>query len=106
MRFRLRLGTITAILVALSGTAAVAGGTPSGTTITNTVTLDYTVGGVNQPQVSTSATFVVDTKIDLTVTKNAEDPIFRRLHHPRHARAPPALLSRLRLRGAPLQIPE
>ena len=75
MTFRSRLGTASAILVALSGTTAVAGGTPSGTTITNTVTLDYTVGGVNQTQVSASATFVVDTKIDMTVTKNADASI-------------------------------
>ncbi|HEX8569303.1 MAG TPA: hypothetical protein VF699_05195 [Caulobacteraceae bacterium] len=40
--------------------------------MTNTVTLDYSVGGVPQTAVQASATFVVDTKIDLTVTKNAD----------------------------------
>ena len=72
MNRRFGLSAATVILVALSGTTALAGGTPSGTTVTNTVTLDYTVGGVNQTQVSASATFVVDTKVDHTVTKNAD----------------------------------
>ena len=72
---RLGLSAATVILVALSGTTALAGGTPSGTTVTNTVTLDYTVGGVAQTQVSASATFVVDNKVDLTVTKNADASI-------------------------------
>ena len=72
-RFGLSAGTV--ILVALSGTTAFAGGTPSGTTVTNTVTLDYTVGGVAQTQVSASATFVVDNRLDHTVTKNADASI-------------------------------
>jgi uncharacterized repeat protein (TIGR01451 family) len=45
-----------------------ADGTPSGTPIDNTATIDYTVGGVGQTQiVSNTASFVVDNKIDLTV---------------------------------------
>lgn len=40
--------------------------------MSNTVTLDYQVGGTAQPQLSSTATFVVDTKVDLTVTKNAD----------------------------------
>src|SRR3712207_9370937 len=69
---RFGLSTATVILVALSGTTALAGGTPSGTTVTNTVTLDYSVGGVAQTQVSASATFVVDNRLDHTATKNAD----------------------------------
>lgn len=42
-------------------------GTASNTTITNTATLDYTVGGISQDQLSDSADFLVDNKIDLTV---------------------------------------
>ena len=75
MNRRLGLSVTTALLVALNGTTAMAGGTPSGTTVTNTVTLDYTVGGVAQTQVSASATFVVDNKIDHTVTKNSDASI-------------------------------
>ena len=47
---------------------AMAAGTASGTTISNSAVVNYDVGGVNQPNVnSNTATFVVDTKIDLTV---------------------------------------
>ncbi len=46
---------------------ALADGTASGTTISNTVLLDYTVGGVGQDQLSDTTDFVVDNKIDLTV---------------------------------------
>ncbi|RKX33849.1 MAG: hypothetical protein DRP71_08990, partial [Verrucomicrobia bacterium] len=43
--------------------------TPSGTSIDNTATLDYFVGGTQQAQVtSNTASFVVDNKVDLTVT--------------------------------------
>ena len=49
--------------------AALAQNTPSGTTITNTATLDYSVAGTPQAQVaSNSANFLVDNKVDLTVT--------------------------------------
>ncbi len=56
--------------VVISGLAAnaQAAGTASGTTVSNAATVDYQVGGVAQPTVnSNTATFVVDTKIDLTV---------------------------------------
>jgi uncharacterized repeat protein (TIGR01451 family) len=49
--------------------AALAQNTASGTPIDNTATLDYTVGGTPQAQVSSNtASFVVDNKVDLTVT--------------------------------------
>jgi uncharacterized repeat protein (TIGR01451 family) len=49
--------------------AALAQNTPSGTPITNTATLDYSVSGTPQAQVSSiPVTFVVDNKVDLTVT--------------------------------------
>ncbi len=48
---------------------ALAQNTPSGTSIGNTATLDYFVGGTQQAQVvSNTASFLVDNKIDLTVT--------------------------------------
>ncbi len=48
---------------------AMALGTPSGTSIDNSATLDYSVGGVSQTQiVSNTASFLVDNKVDLTVT--------------------------------------
>jgi len=56
-------------LVLLPAAAVLAAGTPSGTTVTNNATVDYRVGGVAQPQiVSNDAIFVVDNRIDLTVT--------------------------------------
>lgn len=61
-------------LLALSSVGALqsayAVGTPSGTTISNQATVDYSVGGVNQTQItSAAASFVVDSRIDLTVTE-------------------------------------
>ena len=48
---------------------ALAQNTPSGTTITNTATLDYSVAGTPQAQVASNpANFLVDNKVDLTVT--------------------------------------
>lgn len=51
--------------------AAQAAGTASGTSISNTATVDYTVGGVGQPTITTgpTGTFVVDTKVNLTVQR-------------------------------------
>lgn len=46
-----------------------AAGTAAGTTITNTVSVDYTVGGVNQNDATASDTITVDRKINVTVTR-------------------------------------
>jgi uncharacterized repeat protein (TIGR01451 family) len=54
---------------AIAVSPAFAAGTTAGTTITNNVTLDYKVGGVNQNQVSASDSFTVDRKVNLTVTE-------------------------------------
>src|SRR5262245_10560540 len=49
---------------------AYANGTASGTTISNQATVDYSVGGVSQAQItSAAASFVVDTKIDFNVAE-------------------------------------
>ncbi len=61
-------------LIALSSVGALhsafAVGTPSGTSISNQATVDYSVGGVNQSQItSAAASFVVDSRIDLTVSE-------------------------------------
>jgi hypothetical protein len=51
---------------------ALAAGTPSGTTISNNATLSYAVGGVTQTAVASgTASFVVDNKVNLTVTQVA-----------------------------------
>jgi uncharacterized repeat protein (TIGR01451 family) len=44
-----------------------AAGTPSGTTISNTATLAYSIAGTAQPNISSALTFLVDEKINLTV---------------------------------------
>src|SRR3546814_9132993 len=62
-------------LTALSSVAAVpafAAGTTAGTTITNTATVDYQVGGVAQGQQSASNNFTVDRKINLLVEEVAD----------------------------------
>jgi uncharacterized repeat protein (TIGR01451 family) len=61
-------------LIALSSfgvlQGAYASGTPSGTTINNQATVDYSVGGVNQTQITSAvASFQVDTRIDFTVSE-------------------------------------
>lgn len=49
---------------------AFAAGTAAGTDISNTASVDYTVGGVNQPDVpSNTSTFKVDRRINLTVAE-------------------------------------
>ncbi len=49
--------------------AAFAVGTPSGTPVRNSATVDYQVGGFAQPQItSNQVQFLVDNRIDLTVT--------------------------------------
>ena len=59
-------------LIALSSVGilqgAYANGTASGTSVTNQATVDYSVGGVSQTTItSPTASFVVDTRIDLNV---------------------------------------
>jgi uncharacterized repeat protein (TIGR01451 family) len=61
-----------ASLLAVSGVAAApafAAGTTAGTSIQNTITLDYKVGGVDQSQITTSDSFTVDRKVHLTVSE-------------------------------------
>jgi uncharacterized repeat protein (TIGR01451 family) len=57
-------------LAALASGAAWANGTTAGSTITNTATVGYTVGGVQQPDVnSNAASFVVDMLVNLSVAE-------------------------------------
>jgi len=50
---------------------ALAAGTVAGTTVSNTASVDYVVGGVNQTDVNSNAkTFVVDRKINMTVAES------------------------------------
>ena len=59
-----------AVAAALSGGAAHAAGTLSGTTISNTANLSFSVGGTAQtPIASTTASFVVDNKVNLSLVE-------------------------------------
>lgn len=60
-------------MVAVQSAPALAEGTSSGTTITNTVTVDYRVGGVDQSQETASDSFTVDRKVNMLVTR-VSDP--------------------------------
>jgi uncharacterized repeat protein (TIGR01451 family) len=60
-------------LIALQTAPAVAEGTRAGTTITNTATVDYRVGGVDQTRIVASDQFQVDRKVNLVVTR-VSDP--------------------------------
>ena len=64
------LGTVgAAALAALGASPALASGTASGTTITNTVSVNYKVGGVDQTATGASDSFKVDRKVNLTVAE-------------------------------------
>lgn len=64
------LGTVGALaLVAASASPAFAAGTAAGSTITNTVTVNYQVGTVAQTATGASNTFTVDRKVNLTVAE-------------------------------------
>ncbi len=63
------LGAVSAFaLVAFSVTPAMAEGTLSGSIITNTVTVDYSVGGVAQTTETANDSFTVDRKVNVVVT--------------------------------------
>lgn len=73
--FTAQIKRVSFALVALSSVGlysnvfAAVGETTAGATISNTATVDYTVGGVNQTDInSLPATFLVDKKVDLTVS--------------------------------------
>jgi uncharacterized repeat protein (TIGR01451 family) len=70
-RVKLAKASLAAVLLSSLGVmqSAYAVGTAAGTDITNTATVNYTVGGVNQTPVDSNiTTFEVDRKVDLTVT--------------------------------------
>jgi uncharacterized repeat protein (TIGR01451 family) len=61
-------GLLAALVMFIGGTStALAVGTASGITVTNTATVDYAVGG-NARSASDSVDFLVDNRVDLTVT--------------------------------------
>ena len=61
-------GSLVALAV-LGATPAFATGTQAGSTITNTVQVNYQVGGVAQNQIAASDSFTVDRKVNLTVAE-------------------------------------
>jgi uncharacterized repeat protein (TIGR01451 family) len=71
MKTQMRLlASASALAVAtIVASPAMAAGTASGTTITNTVSIDFQVGGVSQSQVTASDTFTVDRKVNLTLAE-------------------------------------
>ena len=68
IRFRNRAALGTILLAGISA-PAFAAGTTAGSTITNTVSIAYSVGGVAQTAVNASNAFTVDRKIALSVTE-------------------------------------
>ena len=64
-----RLATLIAVL--LFSQHAMAVGTPAGTPITNTASVDYTVGGIGQTAVVSAPTsFLVDNRVDFTLVES------------------------------------
>ena len=60
-----RLGALAGAL--LLGQQALAVGTAAGTDIDNTVTVDYDVNGIDQADLTSSVSFVVDRRVDFTI---------------------------------------
>lgn len=70
MTFRAQLiGGAALLALGMTASPALAAGTTAGSTITNTVTVDYQVGGVAQTAATASDTITVDRKINLTVAE-------------------------------------
>ena len=70
-KIALRVAPASMIAVAAAmASPAYAAQTVAGTTITNTVSVAYKVGGVTQPSLSASDTFTVDRKVNLTVVED------------------------------------
>src|SRR6476661_9341652 len=63
------IGSASALAMILASSPAYASGTTAGTTITNTATVNFQVGGVSQTSVSGSDSFTVDRKVNLTVAE-------------------------------------
>lgn len=66
---RMLCAVSTLALAAFGATPALADGTEAGTSITNTATVNYQVGGVAQTSQADSDTFVVDRKVNVTVAE-------------------------------------
>lgn len=63
------LGAASILALTAVASPALAAGTQSGSTITNTVTVNYKVGGVSQTAQQASNSFTVDRKVNLTVAE-------------------------------------
>lgn len=68
-RLKLLVATTTVTATLLNASAAFAAGTTVGTSVLNNVNVNYNVGGVAQTQKTASNTFVVDRKVNFTVTE-------------------------------------
>lgn len=64
------MGVASALALAAAASPALAAGTQSGTSITNTVSVNYNVGGVAQTAKTASDTFTVDRKVNIVVAEN------------------------------------
>lgn len=68
-RYKILMASSSASLALLGANPALAAGTLAGSTITNTATVDYQVGGNSQTQISASVALTVDRKVNLTVAE-------------------------------------
>jgi uncharacterized repeat protein (TIGR01451 family) len=67
---QLKLAVAAGLLLATVPSAYAAPGTSADTTVTNTVDVDYSVGGVAQTTIQATSDFKVDRKVDLIVTND------------------------------------
>ncbi len=68
--------TTIALFVGVTNTVHAVALTPTGTTVTNTATVNFKVSGVTQDAATGSDSFTVDTRVDLNITKNTDDNAF------------------------------
>ncbi len=75
--WRTGMAAAASLCAAAGASPAFAAGTDAGTTVSNTFTLDYSVGGVPQSQIAPPSTtdFVVDRNVDVTVTNQGPQDV-------------------------------
>ena len=66
-----KLAVAAGLLLAAVPSAYAAPGTDANTTVTNTVDVDYKVGGVDQTTIQATRNFKVDRKVDVTITEDS-----------------------------------
>jgi uncharacterized repeat protein (TIGR01451 family) len=72
---QLKLAVAAGLLLASVPAAYAAPGTDANTTVTNTVDVDYTVGGIAQTTIQATRNFLVDRKVNVLIVEDSGDAV-------------------------------